>query len=122
MNMQQAIERVLERQDLAADEMESVMRLIMTGGATDAQIGGFLIGLRMKGESGDEVTAAARVMRIQVRNGKTRLRAFGADQLEQPRGIALGPEYIYVSDAGQGVIHRFSLNLEWQDSFQAAGS
>jgi len=40
-----------------------VMNTIMTGEATPAQIGGFLIGLRMKGETIDEITAAAQVMR-----------------------------------------------------------
>ncbi|MGD8514358.1 MAG: anthranilate phosphoribosyltransferase, partial [Granulosicoccaceae bacterium] len=63
MDMQTAIRRVLERQDLSRDEMTAVMRLIMTGEATQAQIGGFLIGLRMKGETVDEITAAASVMR-----------------------------------------------------------
>ncbi len=63
MNMSQAINRVLQRQDLTAEEMTEVMRTIMTGGATDAQIGGFLIGLRMKGETVTEITAAASVMR-----------------------------------------------------------
>lgn len=63
MNMQQAIARVAEGRDLDADEMTGVMRTIMTGGATDAQIGGFLIGLRMKGETVTEITAAASVMR-----------------------------------------------------------
>lgn len=63
MNMQQAIARVVEGRDLAADEMTEVMRTIMTGGASDAQIGGFLIGLRMKGETVTEITAAASVMR-----------------------------------------------------------
>ncbi|MCK5262891.1 MAG: anthranilate phosphoribosyltransferase [Gammaproteobacteria bacterium] len=43
--------------------MTTVMRLIMTGEATQAQIGGFLVGLRMKGETVDEVAAAAAVMR-----------------------------------------------------------
>jgi anthranilate phosphoribosyltransferase len=43
--------------------MTQVMNLIMTGQATDSQIGGFLIGLRMKGETVDEVAAAAAVMR-----------------------------------------------------------
>jgi anthranilate phosphoribosyltransferase len=43
--------------------MASVMRLIMTGEATPAQVGGFLIGLRMKGETVEEVAAAAGVMR-----------------------------------------------------------
>lgn len=63
MNMQQAIRAVTERRDLSADDMTAVMRLIMTGEATPAQIGGFLIGLRMKGETVDEIAAAAKVMR-----------------------------------------------------------
>ena len=63
MDMQSAIKAVTERRDLSADEMRAVMRLIMTGEATAAQIGGFLIGLRMKGESVDEIAAAAEVMR-----------------------------------------------------------
>ncbi len=52
-----------ERQDLARGDMRAVMQSIMTGEATPAQIGGFLIGLRMKGETIDEITAAAEVMR-----------------------------------------------------------
>lgn len=63
MDMNQAIARVIERRDLDRDEMASVMRTIMTGGATQAQIGGFLIGLRMKGETATEIAAAAGVMR-----------------------------------------------------------
>jgi anthranilate phosphoribosyltransferase len=63
MDMQAAIRTVTERRDLSRDEMQSVMRTIMTGEATPAQIGGFLIGLRMKGETIDEITAAATVMR-----------------------------------------------------------
>ncbi len=63
MDIKQAIARVLERRDLSADEMTEVMRTIMTGGATPAQIGGFLIGLRMKGETVAEIAAAAAVMR-----------------------------------------------------------
>ena len=63
MQLQTAIQRVIERQDLSSDEMTDIMRLIMTGQATPAQIGGFLVGLRMKGESVDEIAAAARVMR-----------------------------------------------------------
>jgi anthranilate phosphoribosyltransferase len=63
MDMQQAIRAVTERQNLSADEMSAVMRTIMTGEATPAQIGGFLVGLRMKGETVEEVAAAAQVMR-----------------------------------------------------------
>jgi anthranilate phosphoribosyltransferase len=61
--MQAAIRSVTEKRDLSTDEMSDVMRLIMTGQATPAQIGGFLIGLRMKGETVDEIAAAASVMR-----------------------------------------------------------
>ncbi|MDH5408882.1 MAG: anthranilate phosphoribosyltransferase [Gammaproteobacteria bacterium] len=63
MDMISAIRAVTERKDLSADEMTAVMRTIMTGEATPAQIGGFLIGLRMKGETIDEIAAAAGVMR-----------------------------------------------------------
>jgi len=63
VDMQTAIRKVTEKQDLSDDEMTAVMRLIMTGQATAAQIGGFLVGLRMKGETVDEIAAAARVMR-----------------------------------------------------------
>ncbi len=63
MEMQAAIKAVTERRDLSGDEMRAVMRTIMTGEATPAQIGGFLIGLRMKGETVDEIAAAASVMR-----------------------------------------------------------
>ena len=63
MEMPQAINQILARQDLSAEQMTRVMRTIMTGGATPAQIGGFLIGLRMKGETVTEIASAAGVMR-----------------------------------------------------------
>ena len=63
MNIQTAIQKVIEKENLSAEEMTDIMQLIMTGQATPAQIGGFLIGLRMKGETVDEITSAAAVMR-----------------------------------------------------------
>jgi len=63
MDIATAIANVIEKRDLSAADMEAVMRTIMTGQATPAQIGGFLVGLRMKGESVDEIVAAAKVMR-----------------------------------------------------------
>ena len=63
MLIQHAIQKLLDRQNLNADEMRVVMRLIMSGNATDAQIAGFLIALRCKGETIDEIAAAAEVMR-----------------------------------------------------------
>ena len=63
MNIQQALNKLLEKQDLSSAQMHDVMQLIMSGGATDAQIAGFLIALRCKGETVDEITAAVKVMR-----------------------------------------------------------
>ncbi len=63
MDIQQAIARVVNKQDLTGEEMRDVMHSIMTCQTTNAQIGGFLIGLRMKGETVDEIIAAAQVMR-----------------------------------------------------------
>lgn len=62
MNIQQAIAKVLARENLSREQMQSVMQQIMTGECTPSQIGGLLIGLRMKGETVDEITAAAEVM------------------------------------------------------------
>ena len=63
MDIKQAIARVIERRDLSSDDMTAVMRQIMTGEAEEAQIGAFLVALRMKGESLDEITGAVQVMR-----------------------------------------------------------
>lgn len=63
MHIQQALQTLLNKQDLSAEQMREVMRQIMSGHATDAQIGGFLIALRCKGETIDEIAAAAEVMR-----------------------------------------------------------
>ncbi len=63
MDMQSAIKAVTEHNNLSSEDMKSVMHLIMTGEATPAQVGGFLVGLRMKGETVEEVAAAASVMR-----------------------------------------------------------
>ncbi|REG84870.1 anthranilate phosphoribosyltransferase [Marinomonas pollencensis] len=63
MDIQKAISAVASHQDLSSDQMRLVMTDIMTGNTTPAQIGGFLIGLRMKGETVAEISAAAKVMR-----------------------------------------------------------
>jgi len=63
MNIQQAIAELIEGHDLDGAGMREVMQAIMHGETTPAQIGGFLIALRMKGESVEEIAAATRVMR-----------------------------------------------------------
>jgi len=63
VDIKEAIGNIVTHKDLTAGEMEAVMRQIMTGHATPTQIGGFLAGLRAKGETVTEISAAARVMR-----------------------------------------------------------
>ncbi len=61
--MQAAIADVVRGRDLDAARMTAVMRAIMSGAATPAQIGAFLVALRLKGETVEEIAAAAAVMR-----------------------------------------------------------
>ncbi len=61
-----AIRKLTERQDLTADEAHAAMTEIMSGEATPVQIAAFLVALRMKGETVEEVTEFARVMREHV--------------------------------------------------------
>lgn len=63
MDIKQALNKLVAQIDLTTEEMTSVMRDVMTGACTPAQIGGFLVALRMKGETLDEITGAAMVMR-----------------------------------------------------------
>jgi len=63
MDIQKAINNVINNINLSREDMHSIMQTIMSGEATPAQIGGFLVALRIKGETVDEITAAAEVMR-----------------------------------------------------------
>lgn len=63
MKIKKSIAHVLDDKNLTEAEAESVMEQIMSGQATPAQIGGFLIALRQKGETVEEVTGFARAMR-----------------------------------------------------------
>jgi anthranilate phosphoribosyltransferase len=63
MNLPQAIQAVIDGRSLAHEEMREIWLRIMTGEATPAQIGALLVGLRMKGETVEEIAAAAEVMR-----------------------------------------------------------
>tara|TARA_A100001011_G_scaffold98328_1_gene103516 strand:- start:181 stop:1218 length:1038 start_codon:yes stop_codon:yes gene_type:complete len=63
MDISEAIARLIEGFDLNASDMKSVMRQIMSGGACDAQIGGFLVALSIKGETITEISAAVEVLR-----------------------------------------------------------
>jgi anthranilate phosphoribosyltransferase len=61
--MRTALARAVARESFSESEMEGVMQQIISGAATPAQIGGFLVALRMKGETVDEITGAVRALR-----------------------------------------------------------
>lgn len=63
MNIREAIDKLVRRANLSEAEMIDVMNQIMTGEATPLQVAAFLTALRMKGETVEEITGAARVMR-----------------------------------------------------------
>ena len=63
MDIKTALDNVVNGQDLSSAEMRDVMRQIMTGNAGDAQIGAFLVALRIKGETINEIAGAVEVMR-----------------------------------------------------------
>ncbi|MCI0714232.1 MAG: anthranilate phosphoribosyltransferase [Chloroflexi bacterium] len=63
MGIKEAIRMISRGEDLSREEAEAAMRDIMTGEATPAQIGGYLLSLRMKGETIEEITGSAAAMR-----------------------------------------------------------
>jgi len=63
MDIKEALNRIAGQLDLTTEEMQAVMRQIMTGQCTDAQVGAFLMGMRMKSETIDEIVGAVQVMR-----------------------------------------------------------
>jgi anthranilate phosphoribosyltransferase len=64
--IQQGLARILDGHDLTRAEAREVMATIMAGEATPAQIGGFLVALRAKGETAEEIAGAAEAMRSQL--------------------------------------------------------
>ena len=104
--IQQAIARLLERQDLSEDEAFAALGEIMRGEATPAQIGGFLVALRMKGETVAEIAGCARAMRasaIPVYSQR-----FGPDEL--------------VDTCGTGGDHAGTFNISTTAAFVVAGA
>jgi len=71
--IKQAIAKVVHGNDLAQEEMKSVMEMILDGMATPAQIGSFITALRIKGETVEEIAGAAKAM-------QTRTKKFKLDQ------------------------------------------
>lgn len=63
MDLKQALGKIANRQDLTGEEMRGVMNIIMSGEATPSQIGAFLMGMRVKGETVGEIAAAVSILR-----------------------------------------------------------
>jgi anthranilate phosphoribosyltransferase len=66
MDIRQALNKIADGKDLTGEEMRAVMRIIMAGEATPAQIGAFLMGMRIKGETVGEIAAAVSILREQM--------------------------------------------------------
>lgn len=96
------IAKVMQRQDLTAHEAEAAMEIIMTGQATQAQIGSYLTALRMKGETVDEITGSARAMRAQA--GKIPLSPDGNPLLDTAGTGGDGAHTFNISTAAAFVI------------------
>jgi len=63
MDIKRALNKIASREDLTGEEMRSVMTTIMSGEATPSQIGAFLMGMRVKGETVGEIAAAVSILR-----------------------------------------------------------
>jgi len=114
MTVAEAIKKVLARQDLTVAEAEAVLDQIMTGECPDAQIGALLTALRMKGESVDEVTGFARVMRR--RSSAVRPRCAVDEQLGGTEREAL------IDTCGTGGDASGTFNVSTATAFVVAGS
>jgi anthranilate phosphoribosyltransferase len=98
-----ALARACARQDLSAEEMAAAVGQMMDGGATPAQIGAFLVALRMKGETVDEVVGAASAMRAR------------AQKLRVPAGVI-------VDTCGTGGDGRGTINISTIAAIVVAGA
>jgi anthranilate phosphoribosyltransferase len=99
----EAIEKVVQNISLSESDMELVMNEIMSGSTTDAQIASFITALRMKGETVDEITGAAKVMR--------------------EKALKVNPKYDVVIDTcGTGGDRKGTFNVSTAAAFVAAGA
>jgi anthranilate phosphoribosyltransferase len=101
-----AIAKVVERENLSEQEITRVMEGVMEGGATSAQIAAFLVGLRMKGETVEEIAGAARVMREKA----VRIQ------------VELSPGEVLVDTCGTGGSGANTFNVSTTAAFVVAGA
>ncbi|WP_026154841.1 anthranilate phosphoribosyltransferase [Thiolinea disciformis] len=103
MEFSEYIKILLEQCPLTRAQMTDAMRSLMTGQATPAQIGAFLMGLRMRGETVDEISAAASVMR------------------ELSSKVKVNPEYL-IDTCGTGGDSSGTFNISTASAFVAAAA
>ena len=106
--IREAISRVIERKDLDEKQMVGVMNEIMSGEATPAQIGSFITALRMKGETIEEISGAAMVMREKA----TRIAT----------GVAVDKGEILVDTCGTGGDSSGTFNVSTATAFVVAAA
>ena len=112
-----AIEKVVNRIDLTEGEMRQAFEEIMTGTATQAQIGSFITALRMKGETVDEITGAAKVMREKA----LKIRA-GRSQVDIDREDINIDEETIIDTCGTGGTGTNTFNVSTTVAFVVAGA
>jgi anthranilate phosphoribosyltransferase len=103
MKIREAIDHLVNRRDLTEAETVEVMNEIMTGEATPLQVAAFLTALRMKGETVDEITGAARVMR------------------EKAHRVAVGAKTV-LDTCGTGGDQKGTFNISTTAAFAVAGA
>jgi anthranilate phosphoribosyltransferase len=115
--LKHAIYKVVTRQDLTEEEMVQAMQVIMEGSATEAQIGAFITGLRMKGETVAEIAAAAKVMRAKA----TRI-PVGEAMVDLDRDEINVDQETVVDTCGTGGDATATFNVSTTTAFVAAGA
>lgn len=120
--IKEAIQLLIDKKDLTESQAAEVMKEIMTGGATDAQIAAFAVALRMKGETVDEISGCAGVMRsyavkIKINRSSSAPRAIGIDRDE----INVEDETI-VDTCGTGGDKTKTFNVSTATAFVVAGA
>ena len=115
--IKESIAKAVKREDLTQSEMEETMEEIMAGGATSAQIGAFITAMRMKGETVDEITGAARVMRAKATKININNHAINLDRDE----INMDDETI-LDVVGTGGDGTGTFNVSTTTAFVAAGA
>ena len=114
--LKQAIQKVVNRSNLSEEEMEAAMEVIMSGQATPAQIGSFITALRLKGETIEEITGAARVMRQKVTRIRVDASAINIDRDEINQDLET-----VVDTCGTGGDGTNTFNVSTTTAFVVAG-